>query len=52
MVSIVNSRCGQHFDRLQHVAILDVDLCSFGNPVQHFQQLDTRFFQLIILQEL
>ena len=46
------SGCGQDLDRLQHVAILGVNLCGLEGPAKLHQQLDARFFQIVILQEL
>lgn len=51
MVNTVCSRCTQHLNRLQHIAILGVDPRSFGNPAQFYQQLDARFVHTVLLQE-
>ena len=43
--------CAQYLDRLQHIAILGMNLCSFEDPAQIYQEFDTCFVQIVIIQE-
>ena len=52
MVNIVSRGCAQDLNSLQHIAILGINLCNFENPAQSYQQFDTRFVQIVLLQEL